>query len=97
MLHRRTETLSPEGELLETDTTQDAGAKDTRPPRRELLEKLRRLQKQQQQVEGDKSSMAKDYNDQLKDIKKELRDTLTELEDTPEEPGTIAEPDSGAV
>jgi phage host-nuclease inhibitor protein Gam len=48
-----------------------------------LLEKLRRLQKQLQQVEADKKSTSEDYGAQIKEIKAEIKGTLTELDDMP--------------
>jgi len=50
------------------------------PERKELLEKLRTLQKQHNDVSDMKKAMAKDYNDQLKDLASEIKDILAELD-----------------
>ena len=62
---------------------QDTSNENAGPGRTELLERLRRLQKQLQQVEGDKKSAATDYNDQIKDLKSEIKTTLVDLDDLP--------------
>jgi len=61
---------------------QGIASEDMSPERKELLEKLRNLQKQHNDVSDMKKAMTKDYGDQLKDIKAEIDDTLSALEDT---------------
>jgi len=48
--------------------------------RKDLLDKLFRLEKQRAEVEGMKKSMSADYRDQLKDIKNEIKDVMEEID-----------------
>jgi len=82
-LHHRKDVITPGGVTVETNVIQDTSNENAGPGRTELLERLRRLQKQLQQVEGDKKSAATDYNDQIKDLKSEIKTTLVDLDDLP--------------
>jgi hypothetical protein len=51
--------------------------------RAELLEKVRKLSENTQELESAKKAAAKDYGDQLKDVKQEMRDVLEQLKKMP--------------
>lgn len=48
--------------------------------RKELLDKLYRLEKQREEILAMKKSMAADYRDQLKDITSEIKEVMADLE-----------------